>query len=57
MNLKLEKEMLTWVYKNSTLIVSYQKPPLVLVKENELRKKFDEFNSKKPKEGDIECVT
>lgn len=56
-NIKLNKENLSFKYNNSTLIVSYRKPEVLLMREIEMRKEFEKLNAKKPKEGDIECTT
>jgi len=52
-NIKLNKENLSFKYNNSTLIVSYRKPEVLLMREIEMRKEFEKLNAKKPKEGDI----
>ena len=53
----IDKDKIVWVYKNNTLVISYPKPDPIITYEDKVRKEFDKMNAKKPKEGDIECVT
>ena len=49
MNIKLEKGSLSYSYGSNTLVVSYEKPMIVLKKEADIRKEFDKLNKKNPK--------
>jgi hypothetical protein len=53
---KLDPAALSFSYGSNTLVVSYEKPVIVLKREADLRREFEKLNKKGPKEGDFECM-
>eukprot|EP00743_Colponemidia_sp_Colp-15_P004150 GILK01004479.1.p1 GENE.GILK01004479.1~~GILK01004479.1.p1 ORF type:complete len:212 (-),score=37.78 GILK01004479.1:205-801(-) len=57
LQLRLDPTKLTFSHANNTLIISYQKPPLVLQEEVEKKKQLAKAKQEKPaKDGDVECA-